>query len=74
MKPGLCPSPEEIDSQVLSSDCENDASCPGTKKCCKANTGAMLCQKAGSTTGELATRSHVGFLLISCGLLHCVVR
>lgn len=57
VKPGLCPSPEEVDSQDLRSDCVTDSDCLGAKKCCKANTGAMLCLKAGSTEGcDVRTR------------------
>ncbi|XP_065883650.1 uncharacterized protein [Dysidea avara] len=49
VKPGLCPDSQSVDSQQISSHCEDDTSCQGAKKCCKANTGAMICLKAESS-------------------------
>ena len=73
MKPGLCPSPGEVDSQDLSSNCDDDASCHGTKKCCKANTGAMLCLKAASTNGMLIMAVAFGLFGNKLWLFHCAL-
>ena len=53
VKPGVCPDSQSVDSQEISSYCEDDISCLGAKKCCKANTGAMICLKAESSNSEL---------------------
>ncbi|XP_076454671.1 uncharacterized protein LOC143289549 [Babylonia areolata] len=42
-KPGSCPLPSLLESEVCGADCQGDAECPGHDKCCRSHCGTT-CQ------------------------------